>query len=178
MDFNLATLAMGAQAFGSAQQVGASYYAAQEQRNALRASADFDEINARLADRNAEGVFRSADRQAMAMKLAAGRAKARNLTAMASNGIDAGFGTGAAVTTSNDLMSEIDLNQLHANAVADAFGYKTQAVNLRSSANSKRLGAGAISPGLAATSTLIGTGQQVAGSWYQLNKVGAFQEKK
>jgi hypothetical protein len=74
-------------------------------------------------------------------------------------------------------MGEIDANTLEANAIKNAWGYKTQAVNQRNQALTSRSAASSISPGTAAMTSLIGSGSQVAAGWYR-NQGGAQPQQK
>ena len=78
---------------------------------------------------------------------------------MAANGVALDSGTPNAVLTSTDVMGEIDANTIEQNALAQAWGYRTQAGMDRARAN-------AINPGMSAATTLLGSATQVASTWY------------
>ena len=92
--------------------------------------------------------------------------KSRQTVAMAANGVALDSGTPNAVLTSTDVMGEIDANTIEQNALAQAWGYRTQAGMDRARAN-------AINPGMSAATTLLGSATQVASTWYGMKKAGA-----
>jgi len=59
---------------------------------------------------------------------------------------------------------------VESNAVRNAFGYRTQAMNFENEAMAKRATAGAISPFGSMASSLLGNAGGVAQSWYSWRK--------
>lgn len=172
MSFATASIAMmGA---GAASSTIGSYFGAKNQKSLLNGQAELADINARIAELSAVGELSRGRAQTNAIGLQHGQLKSRQRTALAANGVDMGEGSAAEVQTSGDMMSEIDRNTAEANAVRSAWGYRAQATNLKNDALVKRATAGGISPGMQAFSTLLSEGGKVAGSWYGMNKVGAF----
>ena len=110
--------------------------------------------------------------QVGAVSLNAGRMKSAQRAAMAANGIDLGVGSAAELQASTDIMKEIDMATIEANAMRSAFGYRSQAMNFENEALAKRATAGAISPFGSMASSLLGSAGSVAGSWYSLNNSG------
>jgi hypothetical protein len=151
--------ALAMQAAGSINQTVGAYYSARAQRSTLRFEAD-------MADRQAGQVIRAGQREEQRTRLATAQIKGRQRAAIARGGVDLGEGTAAQVLTSTDVLGEIDADTVRANAVASAWGYRTDAIN-------KRAAASTISPGMSALTTALGSGQQVASSWYRLNQAGA-----
>lgn len=168
----LATASLIGQIGGGVTSAVGSYFSAATQKAALQGQAAVADTNARIAELGAQSALNQGQQQVGALTLKAGQLKSSQRTTMAANGIDLGSGNAVEIQASTDIMKEIDANTLTANAVRSAWGYRTQAVNFQNEALTKRATAGAISPGMSAGSSLLGSAASVAGSWYSLNKVG------
>ena len=172
MSFAVASVSlMGA---GVAMQTIGARSSAIGQQNALNGQADLQETNARLFELGAQSSILSGQRQANQIQLKAGAVKGAQRASMAANGIDLGSDTALNIQTSTDVMKEIDVNTTMANALRTAWGYKNQETNAINDSNIKRSLANAINPNQQALTTLIAGAGKVAGNWYSLNKVGAF----
>jgi len=156
----------------SMQTIGARSSAIGQQ-NALRGNADLSDINARLAELGAQSTMLAGTRQAGSILLKGGQLKSTQKANMAANGIDLGSDTATNILTTTDVMKEVDADTAMANAVRQAWGYRTQATNYTNDANIKRSMADAINPNQVALATFLSGAGQVASSWYSLNKVGA-----
>lgn len=169
-------------AFTSAALMGAgavtntigTYFGARSQKNALQYQANIGDLNARMSDRAAEVELLRGQREEQSVRLKTAGVKSSQRAAIAANGIDLGSETATRILTSTDVMGEIDANTVAANAIASAWGYRMQGVQFRNEAAVNRATAKGINPTVAAMSSLLTNGGQVAGSWYSLNKVGAF----
>jgi hypothetical protein len=149
---------LGAQAAAGASQTVGAYYAAQSQRSQLGLQADIAEIQAGQA-------LKAGEREQQRSRLATGQLKSRQIASMAANGVALNEGSPNAVLTSTDVLGEIDAQTIKQNAVMQAWGHRTEATMAR--ANAK-----AISPGMAAASTLVGAASQVASTWMRFNSAG------
>src|SRR5690606_3358942 len=132
------------------------YYNAAAQKTALQ-------FNARMADRQAEAELIRGQKEVGRLTMKAGQVKGAQRAAMAANGIDLGYGNAAEVQASTDIVKEIDSNQITANAVMSAWGYRSSAIMDRAKAST-------ISPAGAAFGTLLTSAGSVADSWYKLNE--------
>jgi hypothetical protein len=178
MGFNsgqLAQASLVSQIGGAASSAAGSYYSAQLQKGNLAMQAEADRFNARIAELGAESALLQGNQQVASLTLKAGQLKSRQRASMAANGIVLNEGNAAEIQASTDLMKEIDTNQILANAVRSAWGYRTQATNYENSARSARAGAAGINPVASGATTLIGNASQVASGWYSLNKSGALK---
>jgi hypothetical protein len=173
MSFAVASVTMmGA---GVAMQTIGARASAIGQQNALNGNADLADINARLAELGAQSTMLAGTRQAGSILLKGGQVKSSQRANMAANGIDLGSDTATNVLTSTDVMKEVDADTAMANAVRQAWGYRTQATNFQNDALIKRSLASAINPNQIAMATFLDGAGKVASSWYSLNKVGAIQ---
>ena len=163
---------VGTQMVGGIMSVIGAFYSAQGQRRMLQAQADIAKINAATAESSARTALMIGQREEQRSMLQTAALKGKQTASMAANGIDLGEGSAARVLTDSDVMGQIDRNTIAANAVRQAWGYRTQAVNLQNDASIKESQAGAISPWMGAASSLLTSAGSVAGSWYSLNKGG------
>lgn len=175
MGFSAGTMAqvgIGSQIAGGAMSTIGAYSQAQAQRSLLTSQANIDDINARLSDAAAQSARESGSRQVQASRLATARLKSSQRASLAANGVDLSVGSAAEQLTSTDVLGEMDANTLEANALRSAWGYRMQGVNYRNDALMRRAGADAISPWLAAGSSLLTSAGNVAASWYNYKKGG------
>lgn len=167
---------MALQSSSAVLSAGGAYGQAAGQKSLLSYEANMAEINAGLAERSAQTELLRGQFEEQKARLAAAQQKSSQRAQMAGAGIDLGVGSAARVQTSTDLINEIDVNTLHANAVRSAWGYRIEGVNLKNEAALKRATAAGISPGMAAATSLLGSASQVAGSWYGMAKSGALSQ--
>lgn len=172
---SLATASIAMMGAGAASSTIGAYFGAQNQKTLLNGQAEIAEINARIAELGAQGELARGRAQTNAIGLQHGQLKGKQRAALAANGVDLGDGSAAELQTGGDMMAEIDRNTAEANAIGSAWGYRTQATNMRNDATMRRTTADGISPTMAAASSLLSSGGQVAGSWYAMNKAGAFK---
>lgn len=152
-----------------------AYYSAKNQVSNLKFQADMAGINARISELGARQELFKGQQQVGAASMKAGQVKSSQRAAMAANGIDLGEGTAAEIQATTDLVKEIDMATLEANAVRSAWGYRTQGVNYQNDALMRSATARTISPYASAATSLLGSAGSVATSWYnyQRNKEGA-----
>lgn len=168
-----AATSLALMAAGAASNTVGSYYSARGQQSALRFQADIADTNARLAELSAQSELVRGQREEQASRLRTAQLKSSQRVAMAANGIDLGQGTAAEVLTSTDYMGEVDANTIAANAVRQAWGYRTQGMNYQNEALMKRATASSISPGMSAATTLLSEAGRVYSAWYGMSKAGA-----
>lgn len=150
---------MAIQGASAANSAVGAYYSAQGQQGQLRQQADLAEIQA-------QRTLQSGERDMQRSRLQAANLKGAQRAGIAANGIDVGVGSAAQVLTSTDVLGEIDANTIEANAVRSAWGYRTEAIMKRGSAD-------AISPGMAGATSLLGSAGKVADSWYRFKDTSA-----
>lgn len=172
MSFAISAVAlMGA---GVASNTVGSYWSAKNSKITLEGQAALADVNARISELGAQQELVKGQQQVGQLTMQAGHLKSTQRTAMAANGIDLGEGNAAEIQASTDIMKEIDKNTAEANAVRSAWGYRTQGMNYQNEATVKRGSASGINPGMTAVGSLLSNSGQVAGSWYSMNKAGAF----
>lgn len=149
--------------------------AAQGQKTALNYKAQIAEINAQMDERQIESVLLTSQRQQSRVLMKGGQVKSSQRVASAANGIDLQDSeTTNRLLASTEFMSQSDALTIDQNAVQQAEALRMKKVNDENDARMSRATADAISPNMAFTQSLIQGVGQVAGSWYMMNKMGAF----
>ncbi|MHB1371978.1 MAG: virion core protein, T7 gp14 family [Pseudomonadaceae bacterium] len=171
--FTPASFSLGMQAAGAVSGAIGSFYSAKSTKRQLQFEAAMADINARISELGARSALDQGQKEIASLTMQAGRLKSSQRAAMAANGVDLGEGNAAELQASTDIMKEIDKNTLEANAVKNAWGYRTQGANYQSEAMMKRGTAGGISPLMAGASSMLTGAGQVASSWYQFKRDGA-----
>lgn len=152
-------------------------FGASSQKSSLKYQAAMADINARIADGNARNLISAGIVEESRIKLAGAQAKGTQIARMASSGIDiAGSPTAQARLAGTDLITEVDANTMRLNALRAAWGQRFEAGDQRNRAGALRASANSISPFMAGATSLLNTVSQVAGSWYSLNREGAFSK--
>lgn len=168
MSFAVTSVAMSAS--GMVSNAIGSYYSAKSNKANLQFQADMADINARLSEQSARQELLNGQKQTASLTMQTGKVKSGQRAAMAANGIDLGEGNAAEIQASTDIMKEVDMNTIEANAVRSAWGYRTQGVNYQNEAITKRGTADGISPFMSGASSLLSSAGQVAGQWYSMSK--------
>lgn len=123
---NASLFAMGAsaliQAFGSISITKHNNAIAKSQANIAKLNAETMEMQYQMTLSAANSKIRQTTMQA-------GQVKNRQKAALAASGVAIGVGSAAELTASTDITKEIDVNTIHKNAHAQAWGYRQQAAN-------------------------------------------------
>lgn len=173
--------AFGMQAGGAAMSAVGSYYGAKSQASSLAFQSNMDGINAQISDTNsriaelgAQSALYQGNAQVAARTLQAGQVVGAQRASMAANGVDLGQGNAAEVQASTNLLKDIDVNTITANAVRSAWGYRTQAMNAQIQGSNQRIDgmmksstASSINPWLSGGTSLLGSATSLSSSWYK-----------
>lgn len=142
-----------------------SYRKAKQQKNILSYQAELLEMQAQSYRTAAEDVMRAGHQQSAQVSYAVGQAKGTTRATMAANGVRVGgSGSSAEVLASFDIVKEMQTNQIIANAVAQSWGYRRQAVNYDNQALAVRSAQKQISPWAAAITTFVSSNIQAFNS--------------
>lgn len=148
-----------------------SFYSAKSTKNQLKYEAAIADINASLSEKAAQQELQRGQFEVGQITRRAGQVKGSQRASMAANGIDLGVGSAAELQASTDLMKEQDARQAEINAIAGAWGYRTQGANYKSDALMSRASSSSINPGVSAGTSLLGSAGSVASQWYSMSKV-------
>jgi hypothetical protein len=134
---------------------------------------DMAEINARMAEGQAQAILLAGENQKAQIGLRAGKIKAGTRASMAARGITLGVGSAAENIATIDLVKEIDSMTVNYNSTRAAIAARSQKVNYETSAAMAGIsasGAGAsasqVSPFGNAAMSLVGGATSIAQSWY------------
>ena len=138
----------------------------------LEKQAEINRINQGRAQLGFESALRAGESQISKVTREAGAIKAKQKTAMASNGVSLGQGSAAEVAASTEVNKKLDVKNIQANALANSWGYSTQATQYGMQASLQQMGAGyqnatAVSQTISSGLEAIGT---VADRWYYYNR--------
>lgn len=162
-----------AQAAGAASSAVGAYSAAVGQKNALKSSAAAAMLNAQQAEQRSLSAMRQGEANTTAIGLRGADVKGQQRAGYAAGNIDLTEGSAQATIASTDIMTEIDRNQAQANAISEAFGYRTEATQQRGMASMDRATAKTINPGMVAFTSLLGSTSSLADKWYSGQKTGS-----
>lgn len=138
----------------------------------LEKQAEINRINQGRMQLGYESALRAGESQISKVTREAGAIKAKQRTSMAANGVSLGQGSAAEVAASTEVNKKLDVKNIQANALANSWGYSTQAAQYGMQANMQVMGAGyqsatAVSQTIATGLESIGT---VADRWYYYNR--------
>jgi hypothetical protein len=159
-------------AIGGYYQAQTQQYQDKSQALTLGYQADMASINARSAEYSAQSTLEAGKSQIANMTMAAGQQIASTTATMAAHGIRLGQGSAQDITASQNIVKDINMYTIDANATRAAAQDRTQATNFSntasldsvSAANATR-SASSISPFSAMTSSLLTTASSVGQQW-------------
>lgn len=162
--FGALTQAAGAKAVGQAQQETNQFLGTQSFYNSM------------VAQQNASLVREQGEVEAQKYGMGAAQRMGQIKATQASSGLDINSGSALQVQKSQQLVSDIDLDQIRSNAAKTAYNYDVQAVQDKNQgqlyfmAGSNAAQAGQIN----ATSSIISGAGSVASKWLQTSQAGTF----
>lgn len=164
------------QGAGAGLEAAGAYGQASSQKSALRYDARIADMNALLAEQRAQVALEQGRFQVNQVRREGAQIKGSQRAQMAASGVDLTYGTPAAVISSTEMLTELDVQQAEINAVREAWGYRRQATDYQNEARSARATAKGINPLLAAGTSLLGSATSAASGYYNMKKAGAFDK--
>lgn len=156
-----------ASSIGSAiGQAGAAYISSNAAKSTLQFQARMADINARIAQLGVESVLRQGHSEVAKYTRQVGQVKGRQRASLAANGVTLDTGNAVEIQAGTDMIKDLDVAQITANASRTAFGYRMSASNSQIASLAASGSASAISPGMAAGASLLGSMGGVAEKWY------------
>lgn len=126
--------------------------------------------NQMMAEYAAADALRRGDEEAAALQRRSSQIQGAQRAGFAARGVDLGAGTAGEIQDQTDFFSQVDQSTARTNAKRDAWSARVSGANARAQGD-----AAARQGNLAAFSTLLGTGGQVADRWQTMNKTPKFQ---
>ena len=155
-------------AIGSFYSAKSARYQLKAQESALRFRSEMSNINARMAENQAQQIMQSSRQQMSMAALNYSQQQAAERVSMAARGVQAGVGSVAEVAASQEYLKRRALYTMDINAVRQAGAVRMQRANILAEqsmmnvqAEQARAMRSGISPGLAAGSTLLGSAGQL-----------------
>ena len=137
-----------------------------------------DAINASQAELSAQSIQEAGKTQVQQYTMRAGQEEASQQVATAARGVDLGSASAVDQRASQDVVKQLDVLTINSNTARAAAAQRTQATNYSNeslltnvSAQNVRASANSISPGLAATTSLLSSASGVASQWDWRRKV-------
>lgn len=154
-------------AYGQIQQ-------AQATASANRYTAQVQDMNARLADRQARDALERGKLEEQRKRQEVARIKGIQTAAMAANGVDVTFGSPLDTLVDTAVAGELDALTIRTNAAREAHDYEVDATGKRASAKLSRMSANSASKGgyLDAFGTILGGGAKMA-AYAKTNNIGS-----
>lgn len=165
-------------AIGSYYQAQAQQYQLKSQASSLEFQSGMDAINAHGAEMSAQSIEEAGKTQVEQYTMKAGQEAAATQVGTAARGVDLSSGSAVAQRASDALVKQLDVLTINSNATRAAWAQRTQATNDSNqsllagvSANNLRASAGSISPGLAASTSLLNSATGIASQWDYRRKI-------
>ena len=136
----------GASIFSSVASMFTAWSNSKTEKKLYAIQAKMQALQARAAQNQAEDILRAGNQKVAAITYQAGQAKASSKVSMAAAGVRVGTGSSAEVLASHDIVKEMQVNQTVANAIAQSYGAKRQALNTSNKAIAIEAQAQGISP--------------------------------
>lgn len=159
-------------AIGSYYSAQTAQYQAKSQASSLQFQSDMASLNASQAELSAQSIMEQGKTQVSQYTMRYGQERSSAVTSMASRGIALGEGSSKEVLASMDLTKELDVLSINSNATRAAWSQRTAATNYgnqslldRTSSVNANSTANSISPGMAATSSLLTSATGIASQW-------------
>jgi len=165
--------------FGGINSAIGSFYAAKTQQyqlqseaSALQFQSGMDAINAHQAEMSAQSIEEAGKTQVQQYTMRAGQENASAEVSTAARGVDLSSGSAVTERASRDLVKQMDVLTINANATRAAWSKRTQATNDNNasllssvSAQNMRTSASSISPVSATTTSLLSSATSIASQW-------------
>jgi hypothetical protein len=170
----LLTTIMGgvSSAIGGYFSAKSTQYQERSQALNMQYQSDMAAINARSAEYSAQSELEAGKSQVFNLTMQAGQQKESTTASMAARGIALGSATAQEISASQDIVKDVNMYTISANATRAAAQARTQGTNYanqalmdRTSAVNANMSASSISPFAAMNSSLLTTASSVAQQW-------------
>jgi len=179
------------QMFGALTGAVGSFYAAKSQSYQMKSQAKnleyqqtMSNINARMAEEEAQSIMQAGEREIGQYTMRAGQAKASQQVVQAASGIQAGVGSAAETMASMEYVKQVDSLTINSNRVRAASAARMQAANYRAqglmqgvSAQNLYRSARNNQPWMGITGSLMGSAGTVAANWAQSERISQYYNR-
>lgn len=176
LNAGLGAIGIGSTIFGSLTQAAGAQAAgqAQEQTNQFLGTQSF--YNSEVATQNASLALQQGESEAQKYGMGAAQRLGQIKVSQASSGLDVNSGSALQVQKSQQLVSDIDLEQIRSNAAKTAYNFDVQSIQDKNQGQMYFMaGSNAAQAGTTnATSSIISGAGSVASKWLQSSQSGTF----
>lgn len=162
----LSGVGAGTSAYGQIKAGSAAKKQGQLEGQAAESQAQLDDYNASVADLQALDAQQRGEEEANRYRQGVRTLIGEQRSTFAANNVDVNFGSTSDVQNDAAFLGELDALTIKTNAAREAWGYQTQAYDLRKKADiTRRTGANAVAAGAdAARARVIGAGTTLLGA--------------
>jgi len=163
----LGSIGISGSAAGGGLGIISSIFGGNAKRDELNYQAGVAEINAQIAQQNADYAMQAGGQQSVALGIKQAQGQARIRNTQAASGLDVNSGSNKDVQDSQRIVDQMDADTLRANTARTAYGYKVQETGFKNSATLARMGAeNAETAGyLGAATSFVSATSSVADKW-------------
>lgn len=153
---------------------------ASEQSQAQQATYNYQAgvatINAQIAKQNQEYAVQQGEQEAQTAGMQGAQQMGKIKVAQASSGLDINSGSAKQVQNSQQLVTDLNLDQIRSNAAKTAYDYDVQATQYTNQATLYKMGAAnaAAAEPYNVASSILGSASSVSSKWLQGQSVGMF----
>jgi len=162
-----ATIMLAVSAVGAGMTAVSAYNNSQAQKSSLLYQGAVAENNAKTIEYQAQDVERRGQQDLINARRENDRLKGAQRATMAARGLDLTEGTPATLLQDTDYFGAVDQANIKNTTAKNAWATRVGAQNSASDATMLNNKAGSISPGMAATTSLMTSAGSVASSWYK-----------
>ncbi len=170
----LGPISSGMNILGGLTSAGGIAASGQAQTQMLQYQAAVANMNAQIAEQNANYAIQYGESQAQKYGLSSRQQFGQIVAGQAASGLDVSSGSAKQVQESQHLVSTMDLNQIRTNAAKTAYDYQVSAANYRAQAALNLMGAQNTQAATATNvaSSLLGTAGSVSEKWLTASQYG------
>jgi hypothetical protein len=167
----LGKVGLTASVFGAAMGIGSAYFTAKTQKKVLEGQARLSALNAQMAEFSASQAIEAGVKRQEAYSMQAGAIKSKTKTQLASRGFVLS-GTASDILSSQDYVSQVEKLNIERDALNQAFGLKTKALNEQAQAIGQKFTAESISPFMSVTSQSLKSGSDLISQYALMKNLG------
>ena len=165
-------LSMGTSAYGAIEGAKGAAASATSQAMSGLFAAGIANLNAKIALQNADYASVTGEQEAARYGMGAAQRQGNLITQQSASGLDVNTGSNKATAISNQIISNMDIAQIRANAAKTAYDYKVQAGADAMQAQGDIMGAQNVEAagGINAMTSIVSGASSVASQWAQANQ--------
>lgn len=153
-------------AIGVGTSAGGAYSSAQGRKVGEKYQASVDRMNAQIASWQATSLIQKGARDEQQQRLKTAQLLGAQRARLAASGVDVSQGSALNLLDDTEFFGEMDALTIRDNAKKSAWSQRVQEISYLNDAAMHNAAAASVSPVGAAFTSLLGSSNQVADSWY------------